>query len=177
MSDLSVRLATDSDIERARDILREAYAQYEADMPAENWLRYQADILDLEGRADASELLVAEMFDEVVACVSYYPPGSEVAYPSPTFSERWPVEWAAFRLLAVHPTARHLGAGRRLTEACIRRAGSFGAPVVALHTTAPMKIAREMYERMGFERIPEYDFQPSPEILVEAYRLLLPGTH
>ena len=176
MSDVSIRLAKDADVQRARSILREAYAQYEADMPAENWTRYQADILDLEGRADASELLVAEMFEEVVACVSYYPPGAEVAYPSPTFSETWPKEWAAFRLLAVHPTARHLGVGRLLTEACIERAESAGAPAVALHTTAPMKVAREMYERMGFERVPQYDFQPSPEVLVEAYRLLLRGT-
>lgn len=173
MSEVSVRLATPSDIERAREILREAYAQYESEIPPENWIRYQADILDLEGRAVASELLVAEMFEEVVACVSYYAPGAQVDYPSPTFSEQWPAEWAAFRLLAVHPTARHLGVGRSLTEACIQRAEAAGAPAVGLHTTEPMKIAREMYERMGFERVPQYDFQPRPEILVAAYRLLL----
>ena len=173
MPNISIRLATSADVRRAREILREAYAQYESEIPADNWVRYQADILDLEGRAEASELLVAETFKEVVACVSYYPPGAKVDYPSPTFSERWPAEWAAFRLLAVHPTARHLGVGRRLTEACIARAADAGAPVVALHTTAPMKVAREMYERMGFERVPQYDFQPGPEIHVAAYRLLL----
>ena len=35
-----------------------------------------------------------------------------------------------------------------------------GAPVLGLHTTAPMKVARAMYERMGFERAPRYDFRP-----------------
>jgi GNAT superfamily N-acetyltransferase len=136
-------------------------------------VRYQADILDLEGRADASELLIAEIDGEVAACVSYYPPGAKVAYPSPTFSETWPAEWAAFRLLAVHPSARQKGLGRLLTEECIRRARASGAPALGLHTTAPMKVAREMYERMGFERVPRYDFQPSPDILVAAYRLTL----
>lgn len=173
MADIHVRTAHDSEIERARDILREAYAQYESEMPHENWVLYQADILDLEGRAHSSELLVAEMDDEVVACVSYYAPGATVAYPSATFSETWPAEWAAFRLLAVNPITRGKGVGRRLTEDCIERARSSGAPALGLHTTAPMKVAREMYERMGFERIPRYDFQPSPEILVAAYRLSL----
>jgi hypothetical protein len=36
-----------------------------------------------------------------------------------------------------------------------------------------MSIARAMYERMGFERAPQYDFRPGPTVLVEAYRLPL----
>ena len=173
MSGVTVRVGQRSDFEPARRILRDAYAQYEADIPPDNWVRYLADILALEERAEASELLVAEMDGRVVACVSYYPPGSEVAYPSPTFSETWPAEWAAIRLLAVDPSVRQKGLGRRLTEDCIRRARAAGAPALGLHTTAPMKVAREMYERMGFERVPRYDFQPSPDILVAAYRLTL----
>jgi len=30
-----------------------------------------------------------------------------------------------------------------------------------------------MYERMGFVRVPEYDFHPAPGITVMAYRLQL----
>lgn len=134
---------------------------------------YLKDILDLEGRAAASELVIAERDDEIVGCVSYYPPGAKMSYPSDSFSEHWPADWSAFRLLAVHPSARRGGVGRRLTEACIERARSQGAPAVGLHTTAPMAVARAMYERMGFERAPRYDFQPGPKVLVEAYRLLL----
>ena len=170
---LSIRLARDSEVERAREILRAAYAQYESEIPPENWQRYSADILDLEGRAAASELIVAELDGTLVSCVSYYPPGAKVAYPSPTFSETWPSEWAAFRLLAVDRSARGSGIGRAMTEACIERARSAGAPAVGLHTTEPMSVARAMYERMGFERVPRYDFQPSPAVLVEAYRLSL----
>ena len=173
MPEVSVRPADDSEIERAREILRLAYAEYEADIPPENWVPYQADILNLEGRAAASELLVADLEGEVAACVSYYPPGAEVAYPSATFSELWPKDWAAFRLLAVDPPARGKGLGRLLTEACLERAREQGASAVGLHTTAPMRTAREMYERMGLERTPQYDFQPAPEVLVAAYRLVL----
>lgn len=171
VAELSIRLAQGSEVERARDILRAAYAQYKSEIPPENWELYSADILDLEARAAASELLVAELDGEIISCVSYYPPGAEVAYPSPTFSETWPGDWAAFRLLAVDPSAQGKGIGRAMTEACIERARAAEALALGLHTTEPMSRARAMYERMGFERIARYDFQPSPEVLVEAYHL------
>ena len=173
MSAMTIRLALGEDIEPARAVLGAAYAEYESAFPPANWERYLADILDLEGRADASELLVAEQDGRVLACVSYFPPGSKASYPSDAFSERWPDDWSAIRLLAVDPSARGGGVGRMVTEACIARARSQGAPAMGLHTTAPMAVARAMYERMGFERVPAYDFRPGPTVLVEAYKLSL----
>lgn len=173
MPDIAIRRAETGDVEAARDVLRAAYAQYQKAFPPENWLPYLADILDLEGRAHASDLLVAEREAAVVACVSYYRPGAEMSYPSESFSEQWPSGWAAIRLLAVAPGARGSGFGRMLTEACIERARNDGARGIGLHTTTQMSVARAMYERMGFSRAPQYDFQPSPSILVEAYQLVL----
>ena len=171
--DVLIRVAESVDVEPVRAVLREAYGEYASAFPEANWIPYLQDILDLEGRASASDLLVAELGGELVACVSYYAPGAQVSYPSDSFSVHWPVEWASFRLLAVAPTARGSGLGRALTEACIERARSQGAPCVGLHTTAPMAVARAMYERMGFARSPTYDFHPSDEIVVEAYALEL----
>lgn len=171
MSRTSVRLALDADIEAARSVLAAAYSEYETSFPAENWTAYLADILDLEGRSGASELLVADREEVLVGCVSYFPPGAKASYPSDSFSEHWPSDWAAFRLLAVDPSARGMGAGRSLTLACIERARAEGAPAIGLHTTGPMKVAREMYERLGFERAPRFDFRPGPTVLVSAYRL------
>lgn len=173
MSRLQIRRATPEDIEPARAVLRAAYVEYEDAFPAGNWAPYLADILDLEGRAEASELIVAEADGAIAGCVSYFPPGAKASYPSDSFSEHWPPQWAAFRLLAVDPAKRGRGVGRLLTLECIDDARAAGAPALGLHTTAPMRIARAMYERMGFERAPRYDFRPGPEVLVEAYRLLL----
>lgn len=173
MSEMVIRTAEPHEFEAARSVLRSGYAQYEASFPEENWVPYLADILDLEGRAEASELLIAERDGIVVGCVSYFPPGSKASYPSDSFSEHWPSDWAAFRLLSVDPAARGGGVGKALTVACIERAREQGAPTLGLHTTAPMRIAREMYERMGFIRAPRFDFHPSPEIAVEAYQLEL----
>lgn len=173
MPDVSIRAAGAEDFDRARVVLEAAYTEYESQFPASNWVPYLADILDIEGRAKDSDLLVAEMAGDTVACVSYYPPGAKMAYPSTTFSEQWPADWSAFRLLAVDPSARGSGVGRLLTEACIERARTQGATAVGLHTTAPMAVARSMYGRMGFERAPRYDFFPTPEFVVEAYQLAL----
>lgn len=171
--EITVRVATESDFERARSVLATSYSEYEKAFPPENWDRYLADIIDLEGRSAASDLIVAERDGRVVGCVSYFPPGAKASYPSDSFSEHWPPDWAAFRLLAVDPAARGAGVGRTLTDACIDRARAQGAPALGLHTTQPMAIARAMYERMGFERAPRFDFRPGPTVLVEAYRLPL----
>ena len=170
---MDVRVAAQEDFESARSVLDAAYSEYESAFPAENWAPYLKDILDLEGRAPESDLLVAETDGRVVACVSYFPPGAKASYPSDAYSERWPADWAAVRLLAVDPAARGQGVGRRLTDACIERAREQNATAVGLHTTAPMSVARAMYERMGFERVPQYDFRPGPTVVVEAYRLSL----
>ena len=39
-----------------------------------------------------------------------------------------------------------------------------------------MELARGMYERMGFVRVPEYDFHPRPEMTVMAYKFDLLDT-
>src|SRR5204862_7553902 len=103
----------------------------------------------------------------IVGAVTYYPDGSGDSHAG------WPGRWAVIRLLAVHPDARGRGVGRLLTEECIRRARASGAPAVGLHTTVFMSVARAMYERMGFVRMPELDFWPIPGIHVMAYRLNL----
>ena len=154
-------------------MLRAAYAEYESALPPANWALYLEDIIDLEGRAPDSDLLVAKLDGKVAACVSYFPPGSKASYPSDAYSERWPDDWSAVRLLAVDPAIRGRGLGRILTEACIERARKQAAAAVGLHTVAFMAVARAMYERMGFERAPQYDFRPGPNILIEAYRLEL----
>ena len=77
-------------------------------------------------------------------------------------------------MLGVLPSERGNAVGRALTEETIRRTReAAGAPAMGLHTTSLMAQARDMYERMGFVRIPDNDFRESPELLITAYRLEL----
>lgn len=66
---------------------------------------------------------------------------------------------AGIRLLAVRPESRGSGVGKALARFCIDRALDLGRSTVILHTTRAMETAWAMYERLGFQRFPEIDFQ------------------
>jgi GNAT superfamily N-acetyltransferase len=66
---------------------------------------------------------------------------------------------SGIRLLGVDPRFRGAGVGKALTNACIQLARDAGHREVILHTTAPMQVAWKMYERLGFVRAEELDFQ------------------
>jgi ribosomal protein S18 acetylase RimI-like enzyme len=65
---------------------------------------------------------------------------------------------SGIRLLGVDPAFRNAGAGEALTDACIRLAREQGHAEVILHTTAAMRVAWGIYERLGFVRAEELDF-------------------
>ena len=79
------------------------------------------------------------------ACVSYTP--SLAAAQSRTTSK--------LRLLVLHPKARGLGLGRRLTQACIRFARRVGYRKMALWTQSHLAAARAIYQAEGFRKISE----------------------
>jgi ribosomal protein S18 acetylase RimI-like enzyme len=63
--------------------------------------------------------------------------------------------------------------GKRLTEACIAQAKSDGSAQITLHSTEMMMPAVRMYEKMGFTRAPELDFQGGLGMLVMGFALPL----
>ena len=82
---------------------------------------------------------------------------------------------AGIRLLAVDPAHRGAGVGRALTERCLDEARAIGNSAVLLHTTRAMATAWRMYERLGFARCAEIDFQQG-ELAVFGFRLRLSPT-
>jgi len=170
MSDIVIREASsEADLKAASAVLDAAWSQFDevaGDEPT--FLSYRATVPDVWSRIGDGLLLVAERRDDIIGTVHYYEP-----VPGETTGEEWPADWASFRLLGVHPEARGLGVGRVLVEECVRRARADGAPVLGLHTSEWMWVARDMYERMGFVRYPENDFYPRPDFVVTAYRLAL----
>jgi ribosomal protein S18 acetylase RimI-like enzyme len=162
--DVIVRDARPEELDQAAAVMLAAYQEYAPLFPQRGWEAYARDIVDVHGRAPDAELIVAERDGRIVGAVTYYPDGSRSV-------ERWPEGWAGIRLLGVDPTARGLRIGRLLTEECLRRSHDRGIRTIALHTTAPMAVARAMYERMGFVRAPEFDLYPRPDFVIMAYRL------
>lgn len=171
MGDLVIRDARPDELDAVADLLDASFAQYMpgSDAPADRraaFDAYRVELRDVRARLHDSVLIVAEDTGTVLGAVTLYTPRGDEPV-----GDGWPAGWAAIRLLAAHPRARGRGIGRALTEECLRRARALGAPVVGLRTTELMSVARAMYERMGFTRIPEYDFYPTPDFCVMAYRL------
>ena len=160
-----IRNARVEELDQVALLIRDAYQEYQASFPLGVWEGYSRDIMDVRGRLDASELIVAEQAGRLVGAVTFYP------NTSGSKQGGWPTGWTGIRLLAVHPDGRGLGIGRALMDECLRRSRQMGAPTLGLHTTELMAVARGMYERMGFARVPEFDFNPADEVVVMAYRL------
>jgi ribosomal protein S18 acetylase RimI-like enzyme len=148
--EVRIRIGRDADLPEVRTIVARAYRQYERVLGAELFSRYLDDVLDLDRHRTRGQLLVAELHGTICGAVVYYPEASLQGVG-------WPDGWASGRALAVDTPARGLGVAEALTRDVQRRARADGAPVFAFHTAAFMHGARALYDRLGFERAPEFD--------------------
>jgi ribosomal protein S18 acetylase RimI-like enzyme len=166
--DVIVRDARPEDGDAVRDLTLRAYEDYATIMSATSYATLQQALHDALGSDSQSHRLVAELDGMLLGSVMLYPP-AVAAYGALAKAAPWP----ELRLLAVAPEARGLGIGELLVHECIRRLRAEGATQLGLHTATSMRGAMRLYERMGFVRAPEYDFQPEGTDLVQAYRLRL----
>jgi ribosomal protein S18 acetylase RimI-like enzyme len=123
-----------------------AFEQFKAHYS--DWAAMAESVGRMTALAENAEIILAERDDKIIGAVAYVAPGR----PKPScFDIGWPI----IRMLVVSPASRGSGAGRALTEECLRRARRDGSPVIALHTSPFMTVALSMYVRMGFERLHE----------------------
>jgi len=147
-----VRAAVPDDYPGIRDVVIAAYRQYADRLERDIFSPYLANLLDLDRHARLGRLLVVEAGERVCAFGAFYP---DASVPG---GFRWPRGWATGRALAVHPDARGNGAARALLATGEDLAVQAGAPVLAFHTHSYMTDAIALYERTGYSRAPEFDF-------------------
>jgi ribosomal protein S18 acetylase RimI-like enzyme len=102
--------------------------------------------------AGASFVAVDGPTGTVVGTVCVFVPGtpySQVSVPGE----------AEVRLLAVDPAVRQRGVGEQLMAACDARARELGASRIVLSTQPTMTAAHRLYERLGFRRAPDRDWE------------------
>ena len=81
---------------------------------------------------------------------------------------------AKLRLLVLHPKARGLGLGRRLTRACIRHARATGYKKLVLWTQSHLSAARAIYESENFRlKSKERHFSFGKHLVAEVWELKL----
>ena len=144
-----VRAAVPADHPAIREVVIAAYRQYADLIPPDIFTAYLADLLDLDTHARHGRLFVVEAGERVCAFAAFYPDG---------LTQGFPPGWVSGRALAVHPDARGNGAARALLATGEHLALQAGAPFFAFHTHSYMTDARGLYERAGYRRAPEFDF-------------------
>ena len=169
-----IRKAEERDLDSVVRVMRDANAEFGSILPRAFYAAYLANVLDVRSRLSESQLFVAEQPEgAIVGAITLYPDASSQGWG-------WPSGWAGIRAVAVEPSARGLGIGRRLAERCIEHSRKLAAPTVCLHTAPFMKAAIRMYESLGFRRASEFDGDAGemvtspriePQIPALAYRL------
>ncbi len=140
----------------------------------------QRFVRDVEGRAAAGAVLVAERAGEIVGTLS-------IARAGTGPSRLAVADEAEVRLLAVSPTAQRLGVARRLMLAASETALGWGASALVLDTGGKNFAAQALYEGLSYQRtsepsesdeaegrIPHVDYrlqlQPDPAVIVRLVR-------
>ncbi|MDT0394342.1 MULTISPECIES: GNAT family N-acetyltransferase [Streptomyces] len=119
---------------------------------------YLEELRNVTKRAAAAEVLVAVADGALLGGVTFVPG------PGPMADIAGPGE-AEIRMLAVARAGRGRGAGEALVRACVDRArAAEGCVRVVLSTQSTMRAAHRVYERLGFTRTPERDWNPLPEL-------------
>ncbi|MBT2654932.1 GNAT family N-acetyltransferase [Bacillus sp. ISL-18] len=146
-----------------------AYEIHANSIPEGHWgALKQAISSDADANPDI-ERIVAELDGKIVGSVVLYPAKID-AYGGNVEN----LDYPEIRMLAVAPEAQGKGIATALISECIARAKAKSFQSIGLHTGEFMIGAMRLYERLGFERIPQHDFQPANDgIIVKAYRLSL----
>ena len=128
---------------------------------------YEPALRDVASRDASADVLVAVLDGRVVGAVT-------VATRGGPWSERAAPGEAEIRMLVVDPAARGTGTGTALVVACVERARAAGCTAVRLSTEPEMTVAHRLYERLGFTRTPQRDWEPVPGVFLLTYVLRLP---
>ena len=131
-----------------------------------DWERYISELADVEGRADRTEVFVAVDEGRILGCVTL-----ELDQTVGDDDAELPPDVSCIRMLGVDPSARGLGIGRALVDACLERSREAGKRVVTLRTTERMRVAQSLYASMRFERDEARDMVYENRLRLLAYRL------
>lgn len=162
---LEIRLVHDDEIPAVRALIRQAYAGDFALSAA-----YLAEIESVAERARAAEVWVATdpVAGVLLGTVTTPRAGARLSAVARHDDE------LDFRFLGVSSAARGRGVGEALVRHVLTLAASRGIRRVVLNTGPEMGAAQRLYERLGFERLGEREYEfvrpDGSSFLMMAYR-------
>lgn len=166
---LIIRKAWAHEYETIKEQRLASYEPFSQLIPAAHWEILKNTLTSGTAEKSGAEVFVSEI-DGVIA-------GSVVLFPSQSKAYEWDtaaLQYPEIRMLAVDAHFRSRGIGKALVGHCVQTAKEKGYPFIGLHTAHFMKNALNLYEQMGFIRVPSLDFEPLDDgIIVKAFRLNL----
>lgn len=160
--ELTIREARDEELDIVASLVVDAYSEFAARMAPDAWSSFAQDIANVRGRTIDAQVLVAVRDDRIVGTVTRYPDWRGAQEDA-----------SAVRVLAVPPDERGTGVGRALMEHCIAAARDEGKERLVLAVSQEMEEARDLYDRLGFQRDPALDHEPAPGVRSTGYSLRL----
>ncbi len=158
---MRLRRATEADHEAIGEVTVAAYTEYSKATEG----GYIDHLRDAATRDREAELWLAEDEEtgEVLGTVTLCPVGSP-------WREIGADDEAEFRMLGVGPNAQRRGVGSALMDLVVRRAREDGMAAIVLSSLEDMTAAHRIYERQGFERVPDRDWSPVHGVDLIAFR-------
>ncbi|KIL48422.1 GNAT family N-acetyltransferase [Jeotgalibacillus campisalis] len=163
---IHIRKARKEEVPLIRKQRVDAYREHTISISAEHWQALKKAITSEADQQPGVDLLVAESEGKIVGSVALFPAKTD-AYEGFTDA----LDYPELRVLAVSSEARGKGVGSALIQACIDLAKERGSNAIGLHTGSFMGSAIALYEKHGFERLPEHDFEPANDgVIVKAFK-------
>jgi GNAT superfamily N-acetyltransferase len=160
--ELTIREARDEELDIVASLVVDAYSEFAARMAPDAWSSFAQVIAIVRGRTIDALVLVAVRDDRIVGTVTRYPDWRGAQQDA-----------SAVRVLAVPPDERGSGVGRALMEHCIAAARDEGKERLVLAVSQEMEEARDLYDRLGFQRDSGLDHEPAPGVRSTGYSLRL----
>jgi ribosomal protein S18 acetylase RimI-like enzyme len=158
-------LTGDDDLEAFGLLVRDSYVAL-PDSPVEPG--YERELLDVAARVEQAVVFGAFDGERPLGCITF------VADASSPYAEDLLDGESSFRMLAVDAAARGRAVGEALTVRCLDAARALRSEAVFIHSGTWMPAAHRLYGRLGFERVPDRDWQfDDPPITLLGWRLVV----
>ena len=155
----TVRAAYPNEYTEIGQLMVEVYSSLEGfPKPSERPRYYNllANVGDLTAKPETELIVAVSSKRTILGAVVYF---GDMQYYGSGGTATKEKDAAGFRLLAVSPLARGQGVGKLLVQACIDKARKTNRQQVVIHTTRAMQTAWQMYEKSGFKRSEDLDFE------------------
>lgn len=163
-----IRDAAESELAYIKELRLHAYKEHEQKIPKDHWNVLKLQISSDEDSKQDVDQVVAVIDDKIAGTVVLFPPKAAL-YEGLLEDE---LDYPEIRKLSVSPEFRGKGVAKALIAECIKRTKNRGIQAIGLHTADFMENAVKLYEDLGFERLPQYDFEPADDgIIVKAFRI------